>query len=103
MRRNWSRRPNRPRSSAKFARPPTEFHQLQVTQRPTFVIDTEIGDRAVFSGFARLEPLVSALESALSDAAAYALLCGPFRLASCLIWINLFDGRPHIDLASGEN
>src|ERR1700726_433294 len=27
-----------------------EFHALQVTQRPTFVIDTEIGDRAVFSG-----------------------------------------------------
>lgn len=48
-----------------------EFHKLQVTQRPTFVIDTEIGDRAVFSGFVRLEPLVSALESALSDAAAY--------------------------------
>src|SRR5439155_19303051 len=26
------------------------FHSLQVTQRPTFVFDTEIGDRAVFSG-----------------------------------------------------
>jgi len=24
-----------------------EFHALQVTQRPAFVIDTEIGDRAV--------------------------------------------------------
>ena len=30
-----------------------EFHALQVTQRPTFVIDTPIGDRAVFSGFAK--------------------------------------------------
>ena len=49
-----------------------EFHALQVTQRPTFVIDTEIGDRAVFSGIVRLEPLVATLDSVLDDAAAYA-------------------------------
>jgi predicted DsbA family dithiol-disulfide isomerase len=49
-----------------------EFHALQVTQRPTFVIDTEIGDRAVFSGIVRLEPLAAALDSVLDDAAAYA-------------------------------
>jgi predicted DsbA family dithiol-disulfide isomerase len=49
-----------------------EFHALQVTQRPTFVIDTEIGDRAVFSGIVRLEPLVAALDSVLDDASAYA-------------------------------
>lgn len=48
-----------------------EFHALQVTQRPTFVIDTEIGDRAVFSGIVRFEPLVAALDSMLDDAAAY--------------------------------
>jgi len=48
-----------------------EFHALQVTQRPTFVMDTEIGDRAVFSGFARPAPLVAALESMLDDAVAY--------------------------------
>jgi predicted DsbA family dithiol-disulfide isomerase len=49
-----------------------EFHTLQVTQRPTFVIDTEIGDRAVFSGIVRLDPLTAALDSVLDDAAAYA-------------------------------
>jgi predicted DsbA family dithiol-disulfide isomerase len=49
-----------------------EFHALQVTQRPTFVIDTEIGDRAVFSGIVKLEPLVAALDAVLEDAAAYA-------------------------------
>ena len=49
-----------------------EFHALQVTQRPTFVIDTEIGDRAVFSGIVRLDPLTAALDSVLDDAAAYA-------------------------------
>jgi len=49
-----------------------EFHAFQVTQRPTFVIDTEIGDRAVFSGIVRLDPLTAALDSVLDDAAAYA-------------------------------
>lgn len=49
-----------------------EFHALQVTQRPTFVIDTEIGDRAVFSGIVKLEPLAATLDSMLDDAASYA-------------------------------
>src|SRR5215468_4365402 len=49
-----------------------EFHALQITQRPAFVIDTEIGDRAVFSGVVRLAPLTVTLESMLQDAAAYA-------------------------------
>lgn len=48
-----------------------EFHALQVTQRPTFLIDTEIGDRAVFSGFARVAPLAAALDSMLDDEVAY--------------------------------
>jgi predicted DsbA family dithiol-disulfide isomerase len=47
------------------------FHALQVTQRPTFVLDSNIGDRAVFSGFWRLDPLIAAIESMLADAAAY--------------------------------
>ena len=47
------------------------FHALQVTQRPTFVLDSNIGDRAVFSGFWRLDPLVAAIESMLADAKAY--------------------------------
>jgi predicted DsbA family dithiol-disulfide isomerase len=48
-----------------------EFHALHVTQRPTFMLDSNIGDRAVFSGCWRLEPLVAAVESMLADAAAY--------------------------------
>jgi protein-disulfide isomerase-like protein with CxxC motif len=35
-----------------------EFHVLQVTQRPTFLIENSIGDRAVFSGIVRAEPLM---------------------------------------------
>jgi len=47
------------------------FHELKVTQRPTFVLDSNIGDRAVFSGVWRLEPLAAALDAMLADAAAY--------------------------------
>lgn len=48
-----------------------EYHRLQVTQRPTFVFDSEIGDRAIFSGFARVDPLAAAIDSMLDDCAAY--------------------------------
>lgn len=47
------------------------FHALQVTQRPTFILESDIGDRAVFSGFWRLAPLVAAIDSMLADATAY--------------------------------
>jgi predicted DsbA family dithiol-disulfide isomerase len=49
-----------------------EFRALQITQRPAFVIDTEIGDRAIFSGVVKLEPLTATIDSVLDDAAAYA-------------------------------
>src|ERR1043166_8241014 len=49
-----------------------EFSALKTTQRPAFVIDTEIGDRAIFSGVVRIEPLAATIDSMLEDAAAYA-------------------------------
>ncbi len=49
-----------------------EFHAMQITQRPTFVIDTNIGDRAVFSGIVRLEPIAATIDSMLDDAVFYA-------------------------------
>jgi predicted DsbA family dithiol-disulfide isomerase len=55
-----------------------EFHALQVTQRPTFVLDTEVGDRAVFSGFAKAAPLVAALDAMLDDAEAYQVYSAHF-------------------------
>jgi predicted DsbA family dithiol-disulfide isomerase len=48
-----------------------EFKALQVTQRPTFLIETAIGDRAVFSGVVRVEPLAAAIDALLADQAAY--------------------------------
>src|SRR3982750_18935 len=49
-----------------------EFHKLQVTQRPTFVVDSEIGDRAIFSGFAKVEPIARTIDAMLDDLSAYA-------------------------------
>ena len=48
-----------------------EFHALKVTQRPTFVIESEIGDRAIFSGIVTLPPLVATIDAMLDDLAAY--------------------------------
>jgi predicted DsbA family dithiol-disulfide isomerase len=49
-----------------------EFHALQITQRPAFVLDDNIGDRAVFSGLVKTAPLAAAIDAMLEDAAAYA-------------------------------
>jgi predicted DsbA family dithiol-disulfide isomerase len=49
-----------------------EFHAMQITQRPAFVIDTEIADRAIFSGVVKLDPLVATIESMLDDEVGYA-------------------------------
>ncbi len=44
-----------------------EFHALQATQRPTYVLENQIGDRVVFSGIVKLEPLVITIEAMLAD------------------------------------
>lgn len=48
------------------------FHALQVNQRPSFVLTDAIGDKAVFSGLVRLEPLATTIDAMLADTAAYA-------------------------------
>jgi predicted DsbA family dithiol-disulfide isomerase len=60
-----------PATEARVRASTAAFHALGVTQRPTFVIDSEIGDRAVFSGFAKLPPLATATDSMLEDIVAY--------------------------------
>ncbi|HLZ54155.1 MAG TPA: DsbA family protein [Verrucomicrobiae bacterium] len=49
-----------------------EFHALQVTQRPAFVLKSNIDDRAVFSGLVKIGPLAATIDAMLDDAAAYA-------------------------------
>lgn len=60
-----------PEIEARIRASTAEFHALQVTQRPAFVIDTPIGDRAVFSGFAKAAPLAAAIDAMLDDIAGY--------------------------------
>jgi predicted DsbA family dithiol-disulfide isomerase len=60
-----------PEIEARVRATTAEFHAMQITQRPTFVIDCETGDRAVFSGFARLAPLAATVDSMLEDIVAY--------------------------------
>jgi len=58
-----------------------EWEKLQVSQRPTFLVDTEIGDRAIFSGVIKLEPIAATLDSMIDDAAAYAAYAAHFGSA----------------------
>jgi predicted DsbA family dithiol-disulfide isomerase len=48
------------------------FLAHQVTQRPAFVLESPIGDKAVFSGITKIEPLAATLDAMLADSAAYA-------------------------------
>lgn len=55
-----------------------EFHALQVTQRPTFVLESNIGDRTVISGLVKITPLTAAIDAMLDDARAYAAYAAHF-------------------------
>lgn len=55
-----------------------EFYSLQVKQRPAFAIESNIGDRAVFSGLVKVEPLAAAMDAMLADAKAYAVHAAHF-------------------------
>src|SRR5438874_178164 len=48
------------------------YRRSGTIMRSPFMFNSEIGDRAVFSGFVRLKPFVAAVESMLDDTAAYA-------------------------------
>lgn len=58
--------------AARVAASTQEFHSHQISQRPAFVLTDVIGDKAVFSGLVRLDPLVATIDAMLADSAAYA-------------------------------
>jgi len=60
-----------PEVEARVRASTAEFHAMQVNQRPTFVVDSTIGDRAVFAGFAKVAPLAAAIDAMLDDLAFY--------------------------------
>jgi predicted DsbA family dithiol-disulfide isomerase len=49
-----------------------EFFAHQINQRPAFVLEDAIGDKAVFSGLVKIEPLAATIDAMLGDVAAYA-------------------------------
>jgi predicted DsbA family dithiol-disulfide isomerase len=60
-----------PEIAARVQATTAEFNALRVNQRPTFLIQNSIGDRVVFSGIVRLEPLAAAMDAALQDESGY--------------------------------
>lgn len=64
-------RAHSPEIDARVRKTTAEFHALQVSQRPTIVIDSPIGDRAVFSGFAKIAPLAATIDAMLDDIVGY--------------------------------
>jgi hypothetical protein len=55
-----------------------EFYALQITERPAFVLTDAIGDKAVFSGLVKIEPLAATIDAMLADTAAYASYAAHF-------------------------
>lgn len=50
-----------------------EFYSHRIGQRPAFILEDGIGDKAVFSGLVRAAPLAAAIDAMLADTAAYAV------------------------------
>ena len=49
-----------------------EFHTHRISQRPAFVLEDPIGDKAVFSGLVAAAPLAATIDAMLADTRAYA-------------------------------
>jgi predicted DsbA family dithiol-disulfide isomerase len=67
----WGRAQS-PEIEARVRASTAEFHALKITQRPAFVLEDPIGDKAVFSGLVTTAPLIAAINAMLADTAAYA-------------------------------
>jgi 2-hydroxychromene-2-carboxylate isomerase len=48
-----------------------EFFAHQINQRPAFILEDAIGDKAVFSGLVRIGPLAATIDAMLADVAGY--------------------------------
>jgi predicted DsbA family dithiol-disulfide isomerase len=49
-----------------------EFFSHRIEQRPAFILQDGIGDKAVFSGLVKIEPIAATIDAMLADTAAYA-------------------------------
>ena len=57
---------------ARVAASTATFFAHQLSQRPSFVIESNIGDKAIFSGTHRATPIAAVIEDMLSDSVRYA-------------------------------
>ncbi|MCF7688602.1 MAG: disulfide bond formation protein DsbA [Cephaloticoccus sp.] len=55
-----------------------EFHAHQINQRPAFVLTDAIGDKVIFSGLVKTEPLTATIDAMLADCAAYTTFAAHF-------------------------
>lgn len=55
-----------------------EFYAHQITERPAFVLTDAIGDKAVFSGLVKIEPLAATIDAMLADTTGYAAYAAHF-------------------------
>jgi len=62
----------KPEVEARVRQSTADFLAFKMTQRPSFLLENDIGDRAMFSGIVAFEPLSTAVEAMMADAAAYA-------------------------------
>jgi hypothetical protein len=60
-----------PEVAQRIAASTKEFFDHQVNQRPAFILTDEIGDKVVFSGLVRIEPLAATIEAMLDDLVGY--------------------------------
>ncbi len=49
-----------------------DFARHQISQRPAFILEDAIGDKAVFSGLVAIGPIAATIDAMLDDTAAYA-------------------------------
>lgn len=67
-----------PEIEARARKTTAEFYALSINQRPAFLLENAIGDRAVFSGVVAYEPLAATIDAMLNDAAGYASFAAHF-------------------------
>ena len=56
---------------ARVAASTQRFFDHQLSQRPSFIVESDIGDKAIFSGLWKSAPLIASLENMLEDQARY--------------------------------
>jgi predicted DsbA family dithiol-disulfide isomerase len=63
---------------ARVAESTAQFYSHQITQRPAFILEDQIGDKVVFSGLAHSAPIAAAIDAMMADTSGYASYAAHF-------------------------